>query len=75
MRPLAVFSRAAQGFSADITLRKGDQLADAKRPIELMTLAAEQGEELWIEAIGEDAEAAVSRLESLFAANFVEDAE
>lgn len=75
MRPLSIFSRAAQGYVADVCLRKGDLTADAKRPLELMTLAAEHGEELWIEAHGADAEAAVARLASLFARNFEEDAE
>ena len=75
MRPLAVLSKAAQGYAAEIRLCKGGQIADAKRPLELMTLAAECGETLSIEAHGDDAEAAVSHLASLFAANFADDAE
>lgn len=75
MRPLSILAKAANTHVAEITLRKGEQTADAKRPLELMVLAAECGEELWIEARGEDAEAAVAHLASLFASNFAEDAD
>ena len=75
MRPLSVLSKAAQGYTAEIHIRKGGQIADAKRPLELMTLAAECGEMLSIEADGHDAEAAISHLVSLFASNFADDAE
>lgn len=73
MRPLSILAKTAQGFSSDVFLRKGNQSADAKRPLELMTLAADCGEEIWIEARGTDAEAAVSRLAALFASNFTEE--
>lgn len=73
MRPLSILAKAAQEYSSEVFLRKGTQTADAKRPLELMTLAADCGEEIWIEARGADAEAAVSRLASLFASNFMEE--
>ena len=70
MRPLAMLAKAANTHACEIVLRKGEQTADAKRPLDLMALVAECGDELWIEATGEGADAAVAHLASIFASNF-----
>lgn len=73
LRPLTQISRVAQSFVATVVLRKGEQTADAKRPLDLMTLAAGCGDQLDVEANGDDACAVVKSLVRLFETNFVED--
>ncbi len=72
LRPLTQISQIAQTFDATTTLLKGDQKADAKRPLELMTLVAVCGEQLELESRGVDAEAAVDAIVELFESNFPE---
>jgi phosphotransferase system HPr (HPr) family protein len=74
LRPLTQLSKLAQTFSAAITLRKGGQAADAKRPLELMTLAAMCGEPLEVEASGSDADAALAAVVRLFESDFADGA-
>jgi phosphotransferase system HPr (HPr) family protein len=74
LRPLTQLARMAQGFSATVTLHKGGQAVDAKRPLDLMTLAAACGEELIVEANGADADAAVAALVRLFESDFADGA-
>jgi phosphotransferase system HPr (HPr) family protein len=70
LRPLTLLARTAQVFAANVTLNKRGQVVDAKRPLDLMTLAAACGEELTIEAAGADADAAVAALVRLFESDF-----
>ena len=70
LRPLTLLARVAQTFIATATLRKGAQTVDAKRPLELMTLAAACGEELELEVRGADADAAADAIIRLFEADF-----
>ena len=62
MRPADLVVRMANGFSAQVQIGKGDQLADAKSILSILTLAAEQGSELRVAATGEDADEAVAAL-------------
>ncbi len=70
LRPLTQLARLAQSFASTTTLQKGDQIVDAKRPLDLMTLAATCGEQLELEARGDDADAAVEAIVALFESNF-----
>ncbi|MGC1275560.1 MAG: HPr family phosphocarrier protein [Planctomycetaceae bacterium] len=70
LRPLTQLARLAQSFSSTTTLRKGAQIVDAKRPLDLMTLAAACGEQLELEARGDDADDAVEAIVSLFESDF-----
>jgi phosphotransferase system HPr (HPr) family protein len=72
LRPLTLLARTAQSFSATVMLQKRGQTADAKRPLDLMTLAAACGEELTVEATGTDADAAVAALVRLFESDFAD---
>ncbi len=72
MRPLTQLARAAQSYSATVTLQKGGQTVDAKRPLDLMTLAAGCGEQLQLEAAGDDADAAVEAIVRLFESDFAD---
>lgn len=66
-RPAGKLAQAAQAFEADISLVFDDQQADAKSILDILTLAAGPGNVLELRASGIDAEAALERLEQLFA--------
>ena len=73
MRPADLVVRMANSFSSEIQLHKGDQLADAKSILSILTLAANQGTELRIVANGDDAEKAVDALVELISSGFTQD--
>jgi phosphocarrier protein NPr len=60
-------------FDARVTLRKGQQQADADSIMSIMTLAAAQGTTLDVQAEGPQAEAAMTALSALFERRFDED--
>ncbi|BDQ33851.1 HPr family phosphocarrier protein [Pseudodesulfovibrio portus] len=66
-RPAGRLAQEAQTFEADISLVLDDQEADAKSILDILTLAAGPGNVLELRATGVDAEAALERLEELFA--------
>ncbi len=74
-RPADLFVRLAQRFEADIRVAKDNQFVDGKSILSILTLAAEQGTELTIGAIGADANEALAALAELVEAGFVEDAQ
>ncbi|HZT83264.1 MAG TPA: HPr family phosphocarrier protein [Gemmataceae bacterium] len=65
LRPIAAFAELAQRFRSRVTVAKNGRVVDGKSALELMLLAALQGEELVIEASGPDAEQAVDALTEL----------
>ena len=65
--------QCCQPFTARITVTRGGQEADAANIMALLMLAAPRGTELTISAEGDDAEAALDAVESLFEARFDED--
>lgn len=69
-RPAGKVAREAQSFEADISLILNDQKADAKSILDILTLAAGPGNVLELRASGADADAALERLEQLFANKF-----
>ena len=71
-RPADLIVRLAKQFQANIEFVKDNYRVDGKSILNLMTLAAEQGTQLVIEAEGPDAQAALDALTELFAANFAE---
>jgi phosphocarrier protein HPr len=72
-RAALILSRAAQGFDARILIAKGNEQVEAKDLMQLMMLAAEQGETLSLEACGPEAQQALDALEELFRRKFDED--
>jgi phosphocarrier protein HPr len=72
LRPLTLLAKTAQRFAADVRLHKGPQAVDAKRPLELMTLAAACGDPLEVETNGHDADAALDAIVRLFESDFAE---
>jgi len=65
-RPAALVVKLANQFQSDIELIRGEQRVDAKSVLHLMTLAAEQGTNLVLEARGQDAMLAADAIEQLF---------
>ncbi len=70
LRPLSEIVQLAQKFSSEVMIRKGDRTVDGKVMLDLLTLAAEQGAVLVLEARGADAEQAVDAIVALFERDF-----
>ncbi len=71
-RPADMFARLAMQYESSIVIvREGDRF-DGKSILSLMTLAAEQGTELLLEASGPDADEALEALAELFGRGFDE---
>jgi phosphotransferase system HPr (HPr) family protein len=68
---LAIVQVARRGGSK-VTIAKGTRRVDATEMLQVMTLAAEQGTELVVEAVGVDAVAVLDSLEPLFAGDMDE---
>ena len=60
----------ASRFNSQVSIHKGSLIVDAKSMFDLMTLMAEKGTPLMIEAQGDDAADAIKALEQLFDSNF-----
>lgn len=69
-RPCQLIALAAQQHQGSVVLTKGPLRADAKSLLELLTLAAERGTSLEIEATGEDSQIVVERVSQLFLDGF-----
>lgn len=74
-RPADLFTRMASRFEARIFVVKDNHRVDGKSILELLTLAAEEGTELTIEAAGRDADAALAALAELVVANFEDESQ
>ncbi|MHB1157574.1 MAG: HPr family phosphocarrier protein [Phycisphaerales bacterium] len=72
-RPAMAFVDIANQFQSVVTVRKLDQAVDGKSIMQMMMLAAVQGTELQIEAIGPDNEQALQNLSALVNRGFDED--
>ena len=75
-RPAMQFVDLANQFKSDVKVIKGGEEpgeADGKSVMQMIILAATQGTPLRIEATGDDAEAAVTKLAELFDEKFGED--
>lgn len=69
-RPCQLIALAAQDHNGSIVVTRGSVRADAKSIMELLTLAAERGTSLEIEATGENAEVVVDKVSDLFSNGF-----
>ena len=70
MRPLEMIARKANTFRCQVYLTRGDNRVDAKSLLHLLTLGAEPGVELEIDATGDDAMEAIQQLTSLIGSEF-----
>jgi len=71
-RAAALFAKTAQGFDAEVLVRKAELRVDGTSIMDLMMLVAGPGSELHIEASGPEAEAAVAALGALVEERFHE---
>jgi phosphotransferase system HPr (HPr) family protein len=71
--PSSQIVQLAQKFSSELSIRKGNRTVDGKSMLDLLTLAAEHGTVLILEAHGADAHDAVEAIAALFERNFVTD--
>jgi phosphocarrier protein len=71
-RPSAIIVKEAKKYNSDITIKKvdDDETANAKSIMDLMQLAAFMGDELIVEAEGEDATEAVEAIVELILTEF-----
>lgn len=69
-RPADMLVRAASQFQAQIEIVHGGNRVDGKSILGVLTLVAEQGTELQIEASGPDAQEALRVLVELIESNF-----
>jgi phosphocarrier protein HPr len=69
-RPASKFVQAASSYEASIKVETDSQSADAKSSVSVLTLNADEGDDITISADGEDAEAAVTALVALVRADF-----
>lgn len=72
-RPAMSFVDTANAYACDVHVRKGAQCVDGKSIMQMMMLAATEGTQLQIEAVGDDAEAALSALQELIERRFDEE--
>ncbi len=72
-RPAMAFVDVANRFKAQITVRKDNQAVDGKSIMQMMMLAATQGTDLQIEAVGKDADDALKALAKLVKDKFDEE--
>ena len=68
-RPAAVFVQHAKGFQSQVTLSifkdSRDKTVNAKSILSVLSLGAEQGDQVVLKANGEDAELAADKLAAL----------
>ena len=75
LRPADMFARTASRFEATVQVIKGSQKVDGKSVLSIVTLVAEQGTELDIEAHGPDAQEALRALVQLVERGFEEESQ
>jgi len=64
-RPSTELVKCASGFNAQIHLSYRNYVVNAKSLLGILMLAAEKGSRISIEAVGDDAEEAISALQKL----------
>ena len=69
-RPAGLLAKEASRFQSEIRMKKGDQIADAKRIFSIMGLAVKQKELISITIEGEDEDVCAPAIEEFFKANF-----
>lgn len=72
-RAAVMIVTCARQFAGKILIGKGHEQVEAKDVLQVMSLGAAQGEQLSLEAVGEDAAQALDALEDLFTRRFDED--
>ncbi len=71
-RPAHLFMKLAGEFQAEVRILKGNNAINGKSILDLLTLGAGNGTKLTLQAIGNDAQAAVDALAQLVESGFGE---
>lgn len=71
-RPAARIGEVARGFEADVHLLNGDKRGDARSTVALLALGTVFGDEVMVQARGDDAEAALAAIVALLATDMGE---
>lgn len=71
-RPAALLARSLTGIEADVSVRMGDQEADARSVLGLMGLSARKGDQIEVRARGAQAEQALRAVTELVERDFDE---
>ncbi|MCW4463421.1 phosphoenolpyruvate--protein phosphotransferase [Sphingomonas sp. BT-65] len=71
-RPAARIGECARGFAAEVHLVNGDKKGDARSTVALLALGTRFGDEVTVEARGDDAEAALAAIVALLASDMGE---
>ncbi len=71
-RPASVFVQEAENYEAEITISKGEEEANAKSIMGVMSLGVDEETKITIQAEGSEAEEAVNNLVELVQDNFGE---
>ncbi|MGO9114411.1 MAG: HPr family phosphocarrier protein [Thermoguttaceae bacterium] len=69
-RPALVIVKTVQGYDAQVTIRRGNQIVDAASILDLLSLGAAQGTELVLSAKGRQAKDAIEALAQQFDTEF-----
>jgi len=70
MRAAMEVAKLLANYQATVALIKGDHRVDGNDVIQILTLGAEQHEQLTVEAVGAQAEEALDALATLFESDF-----
>ena len=73
LRPGSLIAQAVRNLDCQVKISKGDLVVDAENVLDLVTLNAEYGTTLILEANGAAAAEAIRRLVLLFDSNFADD--
>ncbi|MBJ7438967.1 MAG: phosphoenolpyruvate--protein phosphotransferase [Sphingopyxis sp.] len=73
-RPAARIGEAARGFQAELHLLNGDKRGDARSTVALLALGTRFGDDVVVQARGDDAEAALAAIIALLATDMGESA-
>jgi PTS hybrid protein len=71
-RPAALLARSITGLDAEVSVRLGEETADARSVLALMALGARQGDRVEVRAGGAEAAEALQRVKDLVERNFDE---
>jgi len=61
-RPAAVFVQNAKGFQSQVTLSKNEKTVNGKSILSVLSLGAEQGDQVILKVNGDDAQLAIDKL-------------
>jgi len=61
-RPAALFVQNAKGFQSQVTLSKNEKTVNGKSILSVLSLGAEQGDQVILKVNGDDAQLAIDKL-------------